>query len=612
MPNPVYIGAVGKADLGGNGGGKIKARVAVKVSTRQSGEAIRQVNQNLGKNPNHAPRRTGQGNNNQPQVNNAGNGNNNPPVLKNGNQTVAPPLRDLRTTGNPDQQPAADNRNDTAVNNRLRQGNNGTNHASQKGLENGRGHHKTTPQNQNQTNTTNNAPPNNQGNVNPQNNQTAQNNPPINNGQNNQPNNQNTNNQPLADTVRQVVGLVLGRNDVFINAGTVNKFFNQNFQTGGQMQTGNSHELNHLIQNIGSRILSLLDNSQQVNGRIIRQIATEVSLQFQQQIETARTSLLQNADLGAKTFKNLNINERMMLAVEFLKLHLPPTDVAESLRSFQPKEILSGLFLVRGLVIAQENTADVRNLVAFQSRVLPDEISLTALRDVGLLVKILISDAIGAKSAANLDQAVQKFIRFLLANNELGVLLASVSLAAQTRYSGGLISRSLALAQIYDLINRLIIAGEKALKDAVLAQKAAKNFGQTAKSDILSFGISNASEKDEPLLQSAKLQGAESALRQFLEFNPAFVFDNSASAFNNSDDAREAQNSFVSLYQDDIDCWLKSGNHRFVKDFELEKPVGVVIERSRDGIFMSGTIRIVLVRDGSVQGWHFLKSFLIK
>ena len=105
---------------------------------------------------------------------------------------------------------------------------------------------------------------------------------------------------------------------------------------------------------------------------------------------------------------------------------------------------------------------------------------------------------------------------------------------------------------------------------------------------------------------------AASSLRQFLEFNPAFAFDNSASAFKNSDDALDAQNSFVNQYQDDIDNWLKSGNHRFVKDFELEKPVGVVVERSSDGIFTSSMIRIVLVRDGSVQGWHFLKSFLIK
>jgi hypothetical protein len=121
-------------------------------------------------------------------------------------------------------------------------------------------------------------------------------------------------------------------------------------------------------------------------------------------------------------------------------------------------------------------------------------------------------------------------------------------------------------------------------------------------------------ETDESLHFANRLSANDAAgsLRQFLEFNPAFVFDNSASAFDNPDDARQAQRDFVDLYRDDIAVWLESGKHRFVKDFDFDKPVGVVVVRGRDDVFTANCARFVLVRDGSVQGWHFLKSFLVK
>jgi hypothetical protein len=72
------------------------------------------------------------------------------------------------------------------------------------------------------------------------------------------------------------------------------------------------------------------------------------------------------------------------------------------------------------------------------------------------------------------------------------------------------------------------------------------------------------------------------------------------------------QKDFIDLYHNDIAEWLESGKHRFVKDYDFDKPVGVVVERGSDGVFTANTARFVLVRDGSVQGWHFLKSFLVK
>jgi hypothetical protein len=270
------------------------------------------------------------------------------------------------------------------------------------------------------------------------------------------------------------------------------------------------------------------------------------------------------------------------------------------------------MLLARGLLMGDENLANLRNFVASQPTILPRDVNLTAMRDVGQLVRVLIADSALAKSSANLDLAVQKFIRILLANNELGVLLASISLASQTRNSSGLVSRSLALAQIYELINRLILAGEKAMKQAELAN-AAKTLNQ--ESEIGKFlTVASSDGNDENLSQFSKRQinGAESVLRQFLEFNPAFVMDKSVSAFDNSENARQAQQDFVSIYQDDIDRWLRSGNHRLVKEIDLGKPIGIVVERNNSEVFTANVVRMVLVRDSSVQGWHFLKSVLVK
>jgi hypothetical protein len=101
-------------------------------------------------------------------------------------------------------------------------------------------------------------------------------------------------------------------------------------------------------------------------------------------------------------------------------------------------------------------------------------------------------------------------------------------------------------------------------------------------------------------------------LKNFLEFNPASITERSASSFVNPDDARHAQQQFSSNNHDEIEQWINSGNHRFVKEIDLDKPIGGVVERGSDDFFPATKARIVLVRDSSPQGWHFLKSFLVR
>jgi hypothetical protein len=673
MANPVNNnGILVKAHVGNLLNVDARIGGSARNTDNQSTKAIQNVNDNLNKNPNHTrpvyhaedadgkkPETANLKNDNQDQINRQGTRGG-----KTNDTAEDVPRRDNRTDNDQTQnkQRAFDPKGNR--NNQVDRGedghhvNHGTERASDRGLQNGRGHHKGNNNGQNQTNsnngqnqtpikkgqnqvefekpqnqTTETTPRNNRGNheVHTENHKDRSNhheNHPNNRPNFQTPRNANAgtkNNQNLGEkfsielnvkangnqpkgVIRAVVNQVLQQNDIYLKNNAVNKLVSSQTtaQAKSQSQIILPHEVNNLVQNISKCVVDLLSNPQSLNGKMIQHISAEISHQLQEQVQTAKNGILKNADLGATPFKHLNIGEKMHVAVELMPPHLPEKAL-ENLQNCKTQDILNGMLIARGMIVPGEKLADIQNLASFKSNVLPNDVSMKNLRDVGQLVKILIADSAAAKSTANLDLAVQKFVRILLANNELGVLLATVNLASQTTDRGGLVSRSIALAQIYELIASLQAAGEKAMKNAAQTNKIEqKMFEAGVKSTV--------EDKDDIKNQASKQKtsGLESALRQFLEFNPALALNKSASSFHNPDDARQAQKDFVSLYHNDIDQWLQSGNHRFVKDINFEKPVGVVVERNKDGFFTANTARIVLVRDGSVQGWHFLKSFLVK
>jgi hypothetical protein len=635
MANPVKNSGI-NAPVNRSGARDVDVRSggSAKVSDNQSKGIFQSVNENYAKNPNHAAL-MGHAEDRAGKNQSRGTDKSAPPATANDadpNEHTAPPRND-QTNGAPE------TGEDAALQNRPNRGEPGKTDPAATGRENGRGHQKVSAQNQNQPTPPIVILPGEQGNGNPKTGGTQT--PPIifmPTGQGNPPNGNNPNLPPILNlpntnlpddqppigvnyridlnlrahnnqpygVVRTVVDQILRQNDVYLSRNAFNRLISH--QTLQNPAANLPREINTFVRNISRQVLPLLDNSQ-ANGKLIHQISKEISQQIRENVRDARQAFLKNADLGAVHFKNLNVREKMHVAVELLPRHLPPKAL-ENLQNHQTQEVLNGLLLARGLVSANEQPAAVRNLTAFKTSVQPAEVSMTALRDVGQLVRILIADTMAAKTTPNLDLAVQKFVRILLANNELGVLLATVQLAAQSQNRGGLIGRSLALAQIYELINRLIRAGEVALREAA----PEKNNLPKERNIFQSDGLSAIEDFDESQIQLNKLRTNKSAgaLRQFLELNPAFVYDNSASKFDNPDDARRAQQDFIDLYHNDIEQWLKSGNHRFVKDFDFDKPVGVVVERGSDAVFTATTARFVLVRDGSVQGWHFLKSFLVK
>jgi hypothetical protein len=638
MANPVNNGGINaQVGVGNILDVDVKIGGSARVSENQSKGIFQSVNENYAKNPNHAPP-VGQGEDRTgPRQNQSKAGEKSTPPAQaidaNPDEHTAPPARKNQTSENPATGEDGD------ILNRPNRGAPGKSNASEQGLLNGRGHHKT----ENQAQTQETPPivifPDEPGNGNPKTGGT-QNTPPIilmPDTQGAQPTGRHSGfppifnppvpnlppmgvnfsvdmnlrahgNQPYG-VIRQVFDQVLRQNDIYLSRHTINRLVNrQSVQNWAHTQPNLPREIHGLVQNIGRQVLSMLDNSRQ-NRQLIHQLSKEISQQVRENIQDAKHAFLKNASLGAVHFRDLNIREKLHVAVELLPAHLPPKAL-ENLQNNSVREVLNGLLLARGLIVPGERAADVRNLVAFKSNVLPAEVSMTALRDVGHLVKTLIADTAAAKQTANLELAVQKFVKILLANNELGVLLATVKLAAQSPNPGSLVSRSLALAEIYQLIACLIQAGEKALRQSA----AEKNILPKERNIFQSVPLSSSEDFDESQnhLNQLRTNEAAGALRQFLEFNPAFVYDRSASVFNNPDDARRAQDSFIDLYQDEIARWLESGNHRFVKDFDFDKPVGVVVERGSDRFFTANRARFVLVRDGSVQGWHFLKSFLVK
>lgn len=614
MPKPVTNGGV-SAQLGINTTGAeagLGVKVSVKLSARQNQGAIRQVNQHITKNPHHNRANTTHQNQHQPQIR-------------------------QNQGGHEQGQPAN-------LNNSQNHGNNGANHASQQGLEHGRGHHKTDvdthnqphqPNNPNNTNTANTTKPQNpppQTNTekpqNLPNTPNTPNLPPQQFPQTNSPHQQTTQHFPTVRInfpanvhqrenlpnalLKLVLGPILQQNDIYLSNRAINQLIDRNSPNYHSNTQSNPlpKQVSTLLQNVGKTLFGFVQNPSNLNGKMIHQVTTELAHHFHEEIQASKTILLNTAGLDGKHFEQLNIRERMQTAVELLPRHIP-AHAMETLQNHPSHEILNGFLLARGFVSANETSANTKNLAAL-TNVLANEIPPAALRDIGQLVKILIADAASAKTTANLDLAVQKFVRILLANNELGVLLAVISLAGRNQPNSGLVSRSLALAQIYEMINRLILAGEKAMTEAMPKNASESILQKSEKNNFLSLSV-NTSDKDEANLNLNKTgqTGAESALRQFLEFNPAFMQDNSASAFTNSDDARQAQKDFVSAYQTEIEQWLRSGNHRLVKDIDFEKPIGIVVERNSEGYFSATKARIVLVRDSSVVGWHFLKSFLV-
>lgn len=85
---------------------------------------------------------------------------------------------------------------------------------------------------------------------------------------------------------------------------------------------------------------------------------------------------------------------------------------------------------------------------------------------------------------------------------------------------------------------------------------------------------------------------------------------NFASSFYNEATANRAVGRFVNQHKNEIEAWLNNPNSaKFEKIFEFEESAGIVVERGKTGLKESSKIYVMLTKDSTANGWHFVTAY---
>ena len=431
----------------------------------------------------------------------------------------------------------------------------------------------------------------------------------------------NSNNGNHNGIVRSVLNNVLRQNDIYLNQNVIRHFVNENIvkaphdngnHYGSRQTISIPPAVTQIVQTIKTQIVGVLNNvPPHFNNGHIR-VTIQNSPELASLIQTSKNVLHQN--FGAKQFINLNLTARMHIAAEMIlhNLHNLPTSQQQILRNQSAKQVFNALLVACGFAVSANKFTPLRNIFDAKKIPLPFNVPPVVIRNLGHAVKALMTEARLAETPQDLEAAVQKFVRVLSGKNNSEALASVVRLAeyfgAKTNAEGKLPQTD----ELANLVKFLMLAGDKTLQSIADAFDAAEGEMLPAKNSANPADAAEFERDFERIWASGDNDAAESALRRQLDINPFFLNDRTASAFDNPSEAARAQEEFTNRFHNEIEQWLQSGNHRFVKDLELDKPIGIVVERGTSGYFTADRARIVLVRDGSVQGWHFLKSFLVK
>lgn len=350
-------------------------------------------------------------------------------------------------------------------------------------------------------------------------------------------------------------------------------------------RTGNPIDIQRLTQTVADRLSRTYNDPSILTGRNLSIITQEI------------THLLSN-ELRPNALNPTVVPYDRALQIACLLLAQVRPETPAGTPQMSDQEVLEGLLFLQLCCLPGSSIKEMREIMTHRPSILPEGLPWSSFRDTGVLVANLLKEGMSPKTAAYLDASVQRFVKLLIVNNELGVLLAAVRLTADAR-AGRLPSGSVAaLVRIYELIAQLMIMTERAMKEA--AETAARNPVELKRM-----------EKNLAFAGTQEPTESEAALRQFLAFNPSAQADSGASAFFSEQVAESSARIAVDSSQRAIVDWLASGRHRFVTEVDLGKPIGIVIDRATDECFTASHIRVVLVRDGSVLGWHLFKSCLV-
>lgn len=377
-------------------------------------------------------------------------------------------------------------------------------------------------------------------------------------------------------------------NRINLRRGLIRDYLQQNLQeTLFEARTGANSpiDLQRLTQTVADRLAKTYNDPAILTDKTLDLITKEISH-------------LLGKDLKVNTGNPTVIPYERATQIASLLLRHISREADPGVLRLTDQKILDALILLQLCCQPGRHIDELRQITGHKPCILPDGIPWSAFRDTGLLAAGLMREGASLRTAALLDAAVERFVKRLVVNNELGILLAAARLAADARAGRSSNGSIVALVRIYELIAQLMIVTERLMKQA--SEAAARKPAELTRMDK-GLAFAGALESNE----------AESALRQYLAFNPAAQADSGASAFFSEQVAETSARIAVDSSQREIVEWVNSGRHRFVTEVDLGKPLGIVIDRASDEYFTASQIRVVLVRDGSVLGWHILRSSLV-
>jgi hypothetical protein len=95
-------------------------------------------------------------------------------------------------------------------------------------------------------------------------------------------------------------------------------------------------------------------------------------------------------------------------------------------------------------------------------------------------------------------------------------------------------------------------------------------------------------------------------LRRRLEREPDLE---AASSFTSNALANRTQGTFVKRFKNDIEAFLKSKETRMVRTVDMGYVIGEVLERGANKTKTATRATVVIVKDNSAHGWHFVTSY---
>ena len=354
---------------------------------------------------------------------------------------------------------------------------------------------------------------------------------------------------------------------------------------------------------------------------------------------SSNTNISLNAN--SKSF-SIGLQQNLKSAITLL-FQVSTPNVQNALKDFTSQQVISSLLLSGGISTELQNNSELHNktvktfidtplfkqLLTTLSLTIPSGHPITNLQNLWGDCGGIFSDSGCSQTGKDLEIVALKYAK-ILASGDLQTLVKLTEVIQKGQDKPENVD-----TKLNELLKQIISKGEKvAVKQAQTANMSYPKNGKV----VASYSLNKELIVDKQQIQQPKSQNAqnvvlddkllfnvkektaivefytektETALRKQLDYYPHYAYDQQISAFANPDEAHFGKDEFLENYYDEIETWLESGKHRFVKDFEFDKPLGMIVDRGESEFITADKVRVVLVRDGSVDGWHFMRSFLV-